>query len=500
MSQNWQDISDDELDDLFRKAADEQDIAFEADSWAKMNQKLSDLPASNENSRWKRLLPLLLVLLLSFIGGSYYFMKDSEKSEKIEENNSLNNLSNTSSVGNSIENKVNQKTEVSGKDSENNTKINVETTEKVEPNSTNNENEVARKSEIISASNSSNLKEKSNTVSTVKTVQDKTVLKENTSFKNSKLTAKARKVNNKNVSSESTDNQNITSEKTSTNTSKKSEIIQDRNIENNGLGNSSAINSGNITASEQNIITEPVFTKNELSNLNELVAKHPVFKTSLHLPTISYQSALKPTQTSALSAAFKKGINFRFSVSPDISTVAFNEIRKVGTNIGLLVEYRYNNRWSLQTGLIRSLKIYEAYPEQYTWIWKMPNTPLLDINATCKMFDIPLNIRYDITQKTNSRWFVGAGVTTYRMLEETYIYNYENNDDPSIKWKKWVGSTGSYPFKVINFSSGYEKQFRKNLTFQIEPFVKIPTAKVGFGKVNLSTFGVFLSAKYHVGK
>lgn len=500
MSQNWQDISDDELDELFRKAADEQDIAFEADSWAKMNQKLNALPASNENSRWKRLLPLLLVLLLSFVGGGYYFIEDSEKSEKIEENSSQHNLPSTSSV----ENKVNQKTEISEENLENNTNSDTKVSEKAEPNSIKNKNEVAHKSEIISASNSSNLKEKSNTVSSGKAVGDNTVLNENFSYRNVKSTTKAQKANNKNVLLENTDNQNITSRKTTNNISKVSKIVQDRNIENNGSGNSSgnssAINADNVITSEQNMITEPVFTKNELSNLNELVAKHPIFKTSLHLPPISFQSALKPTQTSALSTAFKKGINFRFSVSPDISTVAFNEIRKVGTNIGLLIEYRYNNRWSLQTGLIRSLKIYEAYPEQYNWIWSAPKTPLLDINATCKMFDIPLNIRYDITQKPNSRWFVGAGVTTYRMLEETYIYNYENNDDPSIKWKKWVGSTGSYPFKVINVSSGYEKQFRKNLTFQVEPFVKIPTAKVGFGKVNLSTFGVFLSAKYQVGK
>jgi hypothetical protein len=109
-----------------------------------------------------------------------------------------------------------------------------------------------------------------------------------------------------------------------------------------------------------------------------------------------------------------------------------------------------------------------------------------------------LNIRYDITQKNKSRMFVTTGVTSYVMLNEKYIYNYENPADPAIKWKNWEGKTGIYKLSNINFSAGYEYQFFRKLSLQVEPFVKVPVSKVGFGKVNLSTIGIFFSAKYPI--
>jgi hypothetical protein len=112
------------------------------------------------------------------------------------------------------------------------------------------------------------------------------------------------------------------------------------------------------------------------------------------------------------------------------------------------------------------------------------------------MLDVPLNIRYDITQKPNSRWFVSSGMTSYFMLKEQYVYNYENPADPKIKWKNWEGKTGPYYLGTINFSMGYERQIFGKLSLQAEPFFKMPISKVGFGQVHLSTIGLFISAKY----
>lgn len=494
MSQNWQNISDDELDDLFRKAADEQEFAFEADSWAKMNQQLDALPVAKESNRWRRLLPILLILLLSFFGG-YYFIGKTSKSESLKENDSQTSIQEESSA----ENKTERKTEQPINETHNNTNK-VEVSENEKPNTAISSNEESIRSEVMAEENSIKTFEDKKVISSSKNITKTSETKERNSYKNFKSSQKSGRENNSFSSKRNPDNQPITNNTTNKNIAKSSEKTQNSYANNNSTESSIVNISDNQSTIDNNVSNEPIFSKNELANLNELVAKHPVFKNSLQLPNISWQSALKPTQTTLSSASFKKGFNIRLSVSPDVSTIDFNEINKIGTNFGLLVEYRFNRRLSFQTGVIRSLKLYDAYPDQYTWIWKMPDTPLLEINATCKMLDIPMNIRYDITQRSNSRWFVGAGVTSYRMLQETYIYNYENNADPSIKWKKWVGSTGSYPLKVINISTGYEKEFRKNLTFQIEPFVKIPTAQVGFGKVNLSTLGVFFSAKYHLGK
>ncbi|MFT5884955.1 MAG: hypothetical protein ACI9IP_001415 [Arcticibacterium sp.] len=188
-------------------------------------------------------------------------------------------------------------------------------------------------------------------------------------------------------------------------------------------------------------------------------------------------------------------LSLRLAISPDFSSVPENAFFKIGHNWAALLEYRINNRWSLQTGLIKSLKYYTAGPSQYRWpvAWGEKPAELDHIDARCNMLDIPINIRYDFTQGRN-RWFAQAGLTSYLMLNEQYDYVY-SAESPAQKWYKWEGKTGFYAAGVSNLSFGLEKRLSKRLTFQAEPFAKIPIGKVGYGNVKLATVGVFLSTK-----
>jgi hypothetical protein len=229
-----------------------------------------------------------------------------------------------------------------------------------------------------------------------------------------------------------------------------------------------------------------------------LKARNSKIITNLNLPIIAYsvpQILIQKPQNSG--EMFKKGFYIRPMFSPDISTIAGNKIGEIGSNWGIMLDYRFAKRLSIQTGVIRSLKLYDAYPEQYTFAWKVPyGTALKEIVATCKMIDIPINIRYDLTKKSNSRLFVSSGVTSYLMLNEKYEYIYTNPTAPGIKWRDWEGNTGNYFFGVANFSLGYERKIAKRWTIQAEPFVKIPLDKIGFGDVKLLSTGLFVSAKY----
>ncbi len=219
------------------------------------------------------------------------------------------------------------------------------------------------------------------------------------------------------------------------------------------------------------------------------------------MPIFAFESPQKetPVVPKSTTQSFKKGLNFRFGVSPDMSLVTMDELTKSGNNLAFLLEYRFNKRLSIQGGVLRSMKYYDAYPESYEWPSNWPTPPkLIDINATCKMLDIPVNVRYDISQKQLSRWFVSAGATSYIMLNEKYVYNYENPYDPKIKWNKWEGKTGPYYLGVLNFSMGYEYQLFGKLSIQAEPFFKLPIAHIGKGQVNLSTLGLLVSAKYPI--
>lgn len=200
----------------------------------------------------------------------------------------------------------------------------------------------------------------------------------------------------------------------------------------------------------------------------------------------------------------QKGLSVRFVVSPDLSAIGLRNFQRPGTNVGLLLEYRLASRWSVQAGVLQSTKVYKALPSDYewpkSWNWKtMPES----VNGRCNMLDIPINLRYDVALPPqsnglpSSRWFVGGGVTTYIMKQEKYVYKYPatayiNPTTPRELNKR----TGMYGFSHLNLSAGYERALSRRLSWQVEPFAKVPLKGVGFFKVNLLSTGAFFSLRY----
>jgi hypothetical protein len=188
---------------------------------------------------------------------------------------------------------------------------------------------------------------------------------------------------------------------------------------------------------------------------------------------------------------------FNIGFSPDYSRVQTSEFGAMGYNIQAILDYKITQKLTFRGGIIRSLKLYDAYPENYAWPakWGTPSSPLKEIAATCNMLDIPMSLSYNFYEKSNHKIFSSLGITNYKMLKEKYEYSYENNYDPNLKWKKWEGNTGFFGAGIINFSLGFERRLTRQLSLQIEPFVKIPIKKVGFGDVKLLSSGLFFNLK-----
>lgn len=197
------------------------------------------------------------------------------------------------------------------------------------------------------------------------------------------------------------------------------------------------------------------------------------------------------------------GLSLRLLVSPDLTAIGLHNFVRPGTNIGLLVEYQLTPRWSVQAGIMRSIKVYEASPDAYgksvigTWAVQP-----LSVYGRCNMLDIPINLRYDLAVRPRrvgglaNRWFVSGGVTTYVMLQEDYTYTYTNPADPRIRYRQWSTHTGQYEFSQLNLSVGYERSLSRRLSWQAEPFLKIPLKGVGYYKLDLLSTGAFFSLRY----
>lgn len=195
-------------------------------------------------------------------------------------------------------------------------------------------------------------------------------------------------------------------------------------------------------------------------------------------------------------------MSVRFVVSPDLSTVGLKNFARPGTNVGLMLEYRLARRWSIQAGALWSTKVYNANEvPAYTSYWSVKPE---GVSGRCSLFDIPINLRYDFALptrpdgQTQTRWFVSGGATTYIMQQEDYDYKYANPDDPHIypNRRGWHGTTGRYNFSQLNLSVGYEQTLSRRLSWQAEPFMKVPLQGVGYYKINLLSTGAFLSLRY----
>ncbi|WP_460968431.1 porin family protein [Spirosoma migulaei] len=244
-------------------------------------------------------------------------------------------------------------------------------------------------------------------------------------------------------------------------------------------------------------------TVNELSVRPARWPKNLAFTGRLVEP---YTDTTAQRVVSNASIPVQRGLSVRFVVAPDLSTIGLKNFTRPGTNVGLLLEYRLASRWSIQVGVIKSTKVYKALPSEYnaptTW-WQPPMKSPDLVDGRCNMFDIPINIRYDVVIKPRSdgrlpdRWFVSSGVTSYIMKQEEYYYTYPAHTyNQPTEYSPSGGNTGGYRFSNLNLSFGYERSFSRRLSWQVEPFMKAPLKGVGFFKVNLLSTGAFFSLRY----
>jgi hypothetical protein len=192
-----------------------------------------------------------------------------------------------------------------------------------------------------------------------------------------------------------------------------------------------------------------------------------------------------------------KGPELGFMVGPDLSTVKFGPVYKTGYNFGVQVGYRFSNRWSVNTGVIYTKKFYKADSADFNYKTNWPNYKLRNVEGNCSMWEIPVNVRYDVSFNEKRRWFVSTGLSTYLMDKEDYMLYYGNN------WNNYITEApvsndvnSNYLFSIVNLSAGMERSLGKRFSLQAEPYLKVPLKGLGMGSMRMTSYGVLFTLKY----
>jgi hypothetical protein len=240
------------------------------------------------------------------------------------------------------------------------------------------------------------------------------------------------------------------------------------------------------------------FDRDTIRQVTDLVAGRPV-------PYVQDTGAVparpQPTKNrhAGVQDAGARGFTFSAVFGPDVSNVGSSSPEKAGVNMGLIVGFRFNNRWSVQAGALYSRKHYtitggdyQAYPGYN------PSNPALvmdKVEAHCFMWDFPLNVRYDVIARTKHRFYAIAGLSSYFMNREDLHYYYKYNNTP--RYKHWENRSQSmYWFSAFNISVGYAWQCTPRWSASVEPYLKLPVRPVGYSGVDLNSMGLLLGITY----
>ena len=176
-------------------------------------------------------------------------------------------------------------------------------------------------------------------------------------------------------------------------------------------------------------------------------------------------------------------------VAPDLSMVKFQSVKGVGTTFGILLGYQFNQKWAIETGAYLDHKKYYTDGEYFKKSGYNPSWKLLTVDGACNMWEIPINIRYNLSSGEKTKWFATAGLSTYLMTNENYVsaYSYNGNTwDTSWDTKK----PSQYWFSVFNLSVGYEQRLGKIGNLRLEPYLRIPLSGMGSGSLPIMSAGL----------
>lgn len=245
-----------------------------------------------------------------------------------------------------------------------------------------------------------------------------------------------------------------------------------------------------------------------LDVVSNIVAEQP--NTNSQSKKIDSVKTINPTATSVvepiadisnksvtINPKNKKGFFVGLVGGVDVSTVKYSYASKPGYNIGGTIGYRFNNHWSVQTGAVYTQKNYKLKgqdfnPPKGSWV-SYYNIETVD--GYCKMWDIPIIGTYHFNSNGKTNTFISIGTSSYFMKAENYNYLYNYNNQYYTRTSNY-NSTDQHLFALLHISAGIEKPIGKNISTIIEPYAKIPLGGVGYGNIQLSSFGLNFSVQY----
>jgi hypothetical protein len=262
---------------------------------------------------------------------------------------------------------------------------------------------------------------------------------------------------------------------------------------------------GTANATESNEVMDATVNQAESTTQPEKPTYIVTSDTFRHLPLLTGAKRSSDTTAAAKTALSKakdkKGLGSHLvlllSAGADMSYVRLSNQGKTTLLYGAGLGYTIGKRWMVRAGVYSVEKIYAASKTDYSLPPQMANNPYLyQIDARCRVLEIPVGVTYSFAGQKNHRWFAGAGIASMLMKTEQYDYQYKSATGINYTRSYGVRNENKHYLAILSLSAGYQYQVGKRFSLLAEPYVQLPLNGVGLGKVKLQSTGLLLTAAF----
>jgi outer membrane protein with beta-barrel domain len=183
-----------------------------------------------------------------------------------------------------------------------------------------------------------------------------------------------------------------------------------------------------------------------------------------------------------------------FTGNTDMSFIKFQKTSVPGFGLGITGGYHFKSGISIETGILYDKKSYYTKGEYFdkSKLGYLQYVNLLSADGNCHMWEIPLNFKYDFNTQKKHNWFVTAGLSSYIMDKEFYNFKYEENGAVNEKAYNYYHSSQNW-FSLLNVGGGINIKTSNRYFLQAQPYYKIPLSGIGKGSLSLNSAGINIS-------
>jgi len=194
---------------------------------------------------------------------------------------------------------------------------------------------------------------------------------------------------------------------------------------------------------------------------------------------------------------------FTILAASDANGVNSFSSERGGTNLTAQFSLKLTRRLSISTGAAYAYKPYQTSFSSYKsnspdWWGRMfsTNNKPNNVVANCKVLDVPLNVNYELYSKGRNSFALGGGLSSYFMLSEKYNFSFA---DPALSSRNiQINNQNQHIFSILNLTSTYQRQVNSNLGVVVQPYMKLPLSRIGFGQVDLKSAGVAVGFSWNI--